>query len=1173
MSFPKIGLQKLQSQAGPKPSSVFYKLRRGKFVSTLQEHFQEEEGSELSQQAVLEILGLDESQKIQATNAMKEAFAKCLVSRKATGKQRVTVYKNVTRKHSFTLSLEEPSLAIEENSEIANIKQLIASVSSELDSVVQRLDHQLTAAEIQRDVVRALVDMQRKLQLRVQELSSTLERLYENEVQRLLLHQSHCEALCANEKAQLNEEIGTFIGFLNIGLETQDLSDIDVNGIFSALPTNTRERCPLLFDVLDTLLLHKADGRDVSEMRVRSAVHSLAILVSLRSQKIQNDLKVMFTCLCISFGAGMRFITMLNHLGLTVSWDKAMHFFDSRKAKKQEEISKLTPTDIPVILMFDNINMYRGKHKHLRLFKYIGPTMWNFTGQAVLIPSVEGLEDILQDKNASLRPQKSVLQLDPNDIFIQSDQGKADVFGQAVDAFLLESLDDALNKIPPGSKKIKDMTESELNSYISNANFNTQPIYKIKVPKESDLVTIRGPVIKSNVHVLSLSLEDNSTIVGTMSILDQLASDFSLPNEKKGPEYLPFDSVSGTFDVHSARSHFELLISQYNHQSNMCDLERQLRSREREIDGVTDEELEIVEDGQEEGCQESTESSSSSTTLDSERRRFEAEDKHFWEVFNLMSSKLSDIISVNSEESYLTFVNNPEHKQKVTVKDHLGRSLLHVAVEQGHESFAKCLVDMGLEVNYREGCGITPLSLAVLHKNNVLCKFLVESGARYSGPLFTSIPSPRCMAERLQHTEILQIFAEDQEDSEDENELIRKIDGTFSKGCSNTSNTVDTSSDINRSCSGFVTPVVGDVGTCKTNNAAMSRSGSYRWVGLCPGDLHNKGYFCEAAFKVHGSSGLHYILLEVMKRKKLTTEVFKNKKFQENNLIQVREAVRDVCKAYGIAAAVEFSESDSFPTQQELRGVSDASGLLLDRFKDWVSESSGADTAFQHRATAFLVYGPIQKLYDASTAYGDGYAREVVYQTQLPIYAQLGFRNYYTEVFRHIVNFLAKWPLATRILLQQNCSVNLSGKKGQAIELDGFVESEVVQPLKKYASGHTTVTMCERLMANIDMLKMLRGAYVGKEGFDVHHTSRHCEQTSFPDQLKGAWFCLQKGFFRNANRQEVECYPVEKKGSAEGKVPKNLISVVEKGQAKIKENFKAKLYESFPDLRYEILSL
>ena len=551
----------------------------------------------------MEILQLDESQKTQATNAVKEAFGKSLVSRRGTGKERVTVYKNVTRNFSFSLSKEESSLSFEENSEIANIKQVIASVSMELDAVAQRLDDQLSAAAVQKDTVRALVDMQRKLQIRIQELTSTLERLYEKEVQRLLHRQSQCEALCANDKSQLNEEIGTFISFLNIGIESQNLSDIDISGLFSSLPTHLRERCPLLFDVLDTLLLHKADGRDVSEMRVRSAVHSLAILVSLKSQKIQNDLKVMFTCLCISFGAGMRFVTMLNHLGLTVSWERAMKFFDSRKAKQEKEIAKQTPIDTPVILMFDNINMYRGKRKHLRLFKYIGPTMWNFTGQAVLIPNVAGLEDLLRDKNACLQPQKRVLQLNPEDVFIQSDQAKDDLFAQAVDAFLLEALDSALNNIPPSRKKLMDMTEPELNSFISNANFQTQSNYKIVVPKDSDIVTDRVGGEKSNVHVLPLSLEDNSTIVGTMSILDQLASQFSLPNEKKGPEYLPFDSVSGTFDIHSARSHFELLISQHNHQSHMGELERQLRSRERELDGVTEEEFEVAEDCQDDSLQ------------------------------------------------------------------------------------------------------------------------------------------------------------------------------------------------------------------------------------------------------------------------------------------------------------------------------------------------------------------------------------------------------------------------------------------------------------------------------------------------------------------------------------------------------------------------------------------
>ena len=79
------------------------------------------------------------------------------------------------------------------------------------------------------------------------------------------------------------------------------------------------------------------------------------------------------------------------------------------------------------------------------------------------------------------------------------------------------------------------------------------------------------------------------------------------------------------------------------------------------------------------------------------------------------------------------------------------------------------------------------------------------------------------MAERLQHAEILQIFSEDQDESEDENELIRLIDNTFSKGGSSGGDSVDTETEVNRSCRGFVTPVVGDVGTCTTNSAAMSR--------------------------------------------------------------------------------------------------------------------------------------------------------------------------------------------------------------------------------------------------------------------------------------------------------------------------------------------------------------
>jgi hypothetical protein len=82
----------------------------------------------------------------------------------------------------------------------------------------------------------------------------------------------------------------------------------------------TSEIIALFFTIfLITFYCTNLMEREISEIQIKSAVHSLAILISLRSQKIQNDFKLMFTCLCISFGAGCRFIGMLNHLGLTVS--------------------------------------------------------------------------------------------------------------------------------------------------------------------------------------------------------------------------------------------------------------------------------------------------------------------------------------------------------------------------------------------------------------------------------------------------------------------------------------------------------------------------------------------------------------------------------------------------------------------------------------------------------------------------------------------------------------------------------------------------------------------------------------------------------------------------------------------------------------------------------------
>ena len=103
---------------------------------------------------------------------------------------------------------------------------------------------------------------------------------------------------------------------------------------------------------------------------------------------------------------------------------------------------------------------------------------------------------------------------------------------------------------------------------------------------------------------------------------------------------------------------------------------------------------------------------------------------------------------------------------------------------------------------------------------------------------------------------------------------------------------------------GFPTAVVGDVGTCKVNRSVKNRNSSaFGWMTEIPGDLHSKGHLCEAVFKAHGKDGFHKIVNNVMKRYKLTKEVFMKRKFQEQNLNHIKESVRDASKAYGFATA------------------------------------------------------------------------------------------------------------------------------------------------------------------------------------------------------------------------------------------------------------------------------
>ena len=426
----------------------------------------------------------------------------------------LTFYTDVARveRPSISMGTSLPgtsSLTLNESPDITNIKALISNTSTELDSVNEKLAEDIMDVEKSPDNLRSLVHLQKKLQKRLSDLNDI--KLYQWELDQLIQNQSHCEGLCDIEKKELEKEIALFIQYVNIDLLSKYSSSTDVENMFHAMATRVQENCPLLFEIINIFLLQKKDGRNVSEKHFMSATHALAILVSF---------KIMFTLLCISFGGGSRFVGMMNHLGFTVSWQKAMQVFEGQKKKMEENIKWITPAQIPLILLMDNINMYRGKRKHLRLYKSFGPTMWNFTVRAMMIPNTDGLEHILCDKEACLSSQSSAIEMEPDDIFLEKHPEKVDLFSAAVNRYLSELLHVALNTVALTTEELKEMNESQLNSHLSKIGNNTEnPCeYKIEIAKEEVVKTSCN--IRSNVHMLPLSLEDNSTIFGAMSILN-----------------------------------------------------------------------------------------------------------------------------------------------------------------------------------------------------------------------------------------------------------------------------------------------------------------------------------------------------------------------------------------------------------------------------------------------------------------------------------------------------------------------------------------------------------------------------------------------------------------------------------------------------------------------------
>ena len=268
-----------------------------------------------------------------------------------------------------------------DTSPIDNIKKAIERLHNEQIVIQTQLQNetQKIKDDWNTNYIRLLLERLKAVNVDIQKYTDGLTNLYEKEIVQFVDSQKE---LSVKSKREIQTEVQEFEKTLKLGLRTE--TEIKIDGtLFANLSQTLREQCPLIYEIVETLPLTTSEGRIATGRRVHSASHALAILCSLKSQRLSSDFKLLFTILCISFGAGMRFVNVLNHVDFTVSWKTAMEVLDERMRKMQDHIKKLTPVNTAIILLMDNINIYKGKRKHLRIFKELTPAMWNFTGRAL----------------------------------------------------------------------------------------------------------------------------------------------------------------------------------------------------------------------------------------------------------------------------------------------------------------------------------------------------------------------------------------------------------------------------------------------------------------------------------------------------------------------------------------------------------------------------------------------------------------------------------------------------------------------------------------------------------------------------------------------------------------------------------------------------------------------
>ena len=313
---------------------------------------------------------------------------------------------------------------------------------------------------------------------------------------------------------------------------------------------------------------------------------------------------------------------------------------------------------------------------------------------------------------------------------IESNPDHLRVWHEVQDHFLLQMLDRALNNIPDNEVCFSDMSEKELSDWLSKQNFSQKNKLEYDINCSSLPLQASPQCDKSKMLIFPLSLENNATVNGTAAIIEEFGRELCEPCEH-AKEYLPFDAKNKLFDIDAARKHHEFLAL-YEHKK-MLETIHILSNAEKAFESHL---VDDDEDASYESC----------TQLNKQKVNAKFENvcknmvQHMWEVQQGDDDKFSNFIG------WL----NTHRDVWENARDFHGRTLLHSTTENGNLPLVKTLVCAGVNINAKERRGATALTIAVIKKNEEICRFLLDNFASFDDHFFPTMPSSHAIARMLE---------------------------------------------------------------------------------------------------------------------------------------------------------------------------------------------------------------------------------------------------------------------------------------------------------------------------------------------------------------------------------------------------------------------------------------